>query len=88
MPVSFAQLQKYRGWFTQVFALSLIVLLVSSSFLSFNVMWHSEQLNLVIIISITSLLTSAASLVGLFLVTYIALHKERRERQSAALDAD
>jgi len=35
---------------------------------------------------VTSLLASAAFLAGLFLVFYIALHKEHRAQQSAALE--
>ena len=68
MSLSFAQLKRCRYWFTCAFTASFIILLVSSLFLSFNVVSHSERLNLAIAISVTSLFTSAASLAGLFLV--------------------
>ena len=86
MSSSLAQLKRCRHWFTRTFAASFIVLLVSGLFLSFYVESHSEQLSIAIVISATSLLISAASLAGLFLVTYIALHKEHRAQQSAALE--
>jgi hypothetical protein len=63
-------------------------LLVLSLFLSFYVEFHSEQPGIAIAISVTSLLTSAASLAGLFLVFYIALHKEHRAQQSATLETE
>lgn len=88
MSLSFAQLKRCRYWFTCAFTASFIILLVSSLFLSFNVVSHSERLNLAIAISVTSLFTSAASLAGLFLVTYMALHKEHRAQQSAAIETE
>ena len=88
MSSSLAQLKRCRHRFTRAFTASFIVFLVSSLFLSFYVESHSEQLSVAIVISATSLLTLAASLAGLFLVTYIALHKEHRVQQSAALETE
>ena len=88
MSSSLAQLKRCRHWFTRAFTASFIVLLVSSLFSSFYVESHSEQLSMAIVISVTSLLTSAASLAGLFLVFYIALHKEHRAQQGTGLEIE
>lgn len=88
MSPSFTQLIKYRHWSTWAFIFSFIVFLFSSYFLTFYVLAHSEQVNLAIIILVASLVVSATSLVALFVITHIALHKERRAQQHADLDAE
>ena len=130
MPLSVAQLEKYRSRFAWVFAISSVVLLISSLFV-----WESgwplgatlpspnpalspprprprptlspprphpspgslpfprtapgpPQINLAVLISVATLLTSVASLVGFFFTTGIAWRKERREQQQADLDLE
>lgn len=88
MSSSFTQLKRCRHWCTWAFISSFIVLLVLSLFLSFYVESPSEQLSIAIAISVASLFTSVASLAGLFLIFYIALHKEHCAQQSAGVETE
>jgi hypothetical protein len=108
MALSFAQLKKYRSRFAWVFAISFIVLLISTlSLPTESILGHfpprihpgrthppprallqAEPINLAMLISVASLLTSATSLVGFFFTTAIAWRKKQREQQHGDLDLD
>ena len=96
MTLSITQLKKYRSRFGWVFVISCVVLFLS------GLLWLAdsgegsvgippltpETINLPTILSVASLLTSIASLVGFIITTGIAWRRERREQQFADLDLE
>jgi hypothetical protein len=99
MALSALQAKKYRSRFAWVFAVSCVVLLISSLFFvvpaedpgppSTEPLPEAQPaIGLALIISVASLLTSVTSLAGFFITTGIALRKEKREQQHSDIDLE
>jgi hypothetical protein len=52
------------------------------------ILGRPSSLNLAVLVSVASLLTSGTTLVGFFIATTMAWRKERRERQQSELDLE
>jgi hypothetical protein len=103
MTLTVEQLRRYRKRFAWLFLVSAVLLAVSCAYIWFTsparvsgvpssaggiFEFTSESISLPIIVSIASLLASLASLLGFFTTTALALRKDEREQQQAALDVE
>ncbi len=103
MALTTEQLRRYRKVFAWLFLISAILLALSVAYVWFAVTTRqggfpsstisitpaiAEAITLPFLVSVASLLASVVSLAGFFITTTLALRKDEREQQQAALDLE